>query len=60
MCVCTDDLAVGQLVRLLPDWTALTKFGSCVNAVASTDRLRLLRNRAAGLFARAACLIGAP
>jgi len=46
MYVCADDLAAGRLVRLLPDWTPLTKFGSRINAVASPDRLRLLRNRA--------------
>ena len=44
--VCSDDLANGRLLRLLPDWTPVTKFGSRITAVAAPDRLRLLRNRA--------------
>ena len=43
--VCNDDLAAGRLVRLLPDWTPITKFGNCINAVATPDRMRLRRNR---------------
>jgi DNA-binding transcriptional LysR family regulator len=44
--VCEDDLAAGRLVRLLPDWTAVTKYGSHITAVATPERMRLLRNRA--------------
>jgi DNA-binding transcriptional LysR family regulator len=44
--VCSDDLDQGRLVRLLPGWTPVTKFGTQIIAVATPDRLRLLRNRA--------------
>lgn len=44
--VCIDDLDQGRLVRLLPDWTPVTRFGNQITAVAAPDRLRLLRNRA--------------
>ena len=44
--VCEDELASGRLVRVLPEWTPLTKFGSSINAVAAPDRMRLKRNRA--------------
>ena len=44
--VCADDLAAGRLQRLLPGWTAVTKFGNQITAVAAPDRMRLLRNRA--------------
>ncbi len=44
--VCADDLAAGRLLRVLPGWTPITKFGNQINAVASPDRMRLTRNRA--------------
>lgn len=44
--VCADDLAQGRLLRLLPDWTPVTKFGNQITAVAAPDRMRLGRNRA--------------
>lgn len=44
--VCSTDLASGQLQRLLPDWTPVTKFGNQITAVAAPDRMRLVRNRA--------------
>jgi DNA-binding transcriptional LysR family regulator len=44
--VCEDDLSAGRLVRLLPQWTPVTKYGSRITAVASPDRMVLLRNRA--------------
>jgi DNA-binding transcriptional LysR family regulator len=43
--VCAEDLAAGRLVRLLPDWTPVTKFGNSVNAVATPERMQLTRNR---------------
>ena len=44
--VCADDLADGRLLRVLPEWRPVTKFGNQINAVASPDRMRLMRNRA--------------
>ncbi len=44
--VCADALADGRLARLLPGWTPVTKFGTQITAVATPERLRLLRNRA--------------
>ena len=44
--VCADDIAAGRLVRLLPDWTAVTKFGNTINAVSTPERMQLTRNRA--------------
>ncbi len=43
---CDEHLATGRLVRVLADWTPITKFGTRINAVATPDRLRLTRNRA--------------
>lgn len=43
---CAEALASGRLLRLLPDWTPVTKFGDRITAVAAPDRLRLGRNRA--------------
>ena len=42
-----------RLVRVLADWTPITKFGTSINAVATPDRLRLTRNRAMLDFLRA-------
>lgn len=39
-------LAAGQLVQVLPAWSAETEFGDAVSAVALPDRLRLGRNQA--------------
>ncbi len=44
--VCAADLAAGRLLRLLEGWTPVTKFGNQITAVATPDRMRLLRNRA--------------
>jgi DNA-binding transcriptional LysR family regulator len=44
--VCEDELAAGRLVRLLPDWTPMTKFGTRITAVSTPERMQLLRNRA--------------
>jgi DNA-binding transcriptional LysR family regulator len=44
--VCTDALASGQLVKLLPGWVPICKFSAQVVAVATPDRMRLQRNRA--------------
>jgi DNA-binding transcriptional LysR family regulator len=44
--VCEDDISAGRLVRLLPDWTPVTKFGTRITAVATPERMQLLRNRA--------------
>jgi DNA-binding transcriptional LysR family regulator len=44
--VCVDDIAAGRLVRLLAEWTPITKFGTRIIAVAAPDRMRLARNRA--------------
>lgn len=44
--VCADALADGRLQRLLPGWTPVTKFGDQITAVATPERMRLLRNRA--------------
>lgn len=43
--VCEDDLGAGRLVRVLPEWTPITKFGNRIFAVASPDRMRLSRNQ---------------
>ena len=50
---CDEHLAAGRLVRVLADWTPITKFGTSINAVATPDRLRLTRNRAMLDFLRA-------
>ncbi len=51
--ICDDHLAAGRLIRVLADWTPITKFGTSINAVATPDRLRLTRNRAMLDFLRA-------
>lgn len=50
---CDEHLATGRLVRVLADWTPITKFGTSINAVATPDRLRLTRNRVMLDFLRA-------
>ncbi len=47
------ELTAGQLVQVLPDWTAETEFGDAVSAVALPDRLRLGRNQALLQFLKA-------
>lgn len=44
--VCDEALADGRLLRVLPDWTPDTKYGTRITAVATPERLRLSRNRA--------------
>ena len=43
--LCREGLADGRLVRVLPGWTPQTKFGSLITAVATAERMRLLRNQ---------------
>ena len=50
---CEEQLAAGRLLRVLADWTPITKFGTSINAVGTPDRLRLTRNRAMLDFLRA-------
>lgn len=50
--LCDDALADGRLVRVLPAWTPITKFGECIHAVASPERSRIARNRALIEFLR--------
>lgn len=39
-------MAEGRLVRVLPDWTPQTVFGTRLTALAPPERLRLARNQA--------------
>lgn len=50
--LCADALTDGRLVHVLPGWTPQTKFGSLITAVATTERMRLPRNRALVDFLR--------
>ena len=50
--LCRDGLADGRLLRVLPDWAPQTKFGSVITAVATPERMRLLRNQALLAFLR--------
>jgi DNA-binding transcriptional LysR family regulator len=43
--LCQDALADGRLLRVLPAWTPQTRFGSLISAVATAERMRLLRNQ---------------
>ncbi len=43
--LCHDGLADGRLVRVLPGWAPQTKFGSLITAVATAERMGLLRNQ---------------
>jgi len=43
--VCEPDLAAGRLVRILRDWSPVTKFGNQISAVAAPDRMRFSRNQ---------------
>jgi DNA-binding transcriptional LysR family regulator len=44
--LCDDALADTGLMRLLPGWVPVTKFGTGINAVATPERLRITRNQA--------------
>jgi len=50
--LCRGALADGRLVRVLPAWTAQTKFGSLISAVSTPERMRLLRNQMLLAFLR--------
>lgn len=50
--LCHEALADGRLVRVLPAWTPQTKFGSLISAVATSERMRLLRNQVLLAFLR--------
>jgi DNA-binding transcriptional LysR family regulator len=43
--LCSDALGDGRLVRVLPGWAPQTKFGSLISGVATTERMRILRNQ---------------
>jgi DNA-binding transcriptional LysR family regulator len=44
--LCTEALADGRLVPVLPGWMPVTKFGNRITAVAAPERLRIARNQA--------------
>ena len=44
--LCSDALADGRLMRVLPAWTPQTKFGTVITAVATPERMRSARNQA--------------
>jgi DNA-binding transcriptional LysR family regulator len=50
--LCAAAIADGRLVRVLPAWTPCTRYGTLITAVATPERLRLLRNRALLEFLR--------
>lgn len=50
--LCEAALADGRLVRVLPAWTPITKFGERIHAVVSPERGRIARNRALIEFLR--------
>ena len=50
--LCDDALASARLVRVLPGWTPQTKFGTLITAVATPERMRLLRNQVLLTFLR--------
>ena len=43
--LCQAGLADGRLVRVLPEWTPQTKFGSLISAVSTAERMGLSRNQ---------------
>ena len=43
--LCRPGLADGRLVAVLPGWQPQTKFGTLISAVATAERMRLLRNQ---------------
>ena len=44
--VCEPALTEGRLVQVLERWTPVTKFGNQITAVATPDRMRIVRNQA--------------
>ncbi len=43
--LCRQPLEEGRLQRVLPGWVPQTRFGTLISAVATAERMRLLRNR---------------
>ena len=43
--VCQEDLATGRLLRILPQWTPITRFGNQITAAVAPDRIRFPRHR---------------
>jgi DNA-binding transcriptional LysR family regulator len=43
--LCADALIDGRLVRVLPDWTPVTRFGTEIIALIMPDRARIRRHR---------------
>lgn len=43
--MCDEELAAGRLVRVLPEWTPDTRFGTWITALAAPDRARFSRHR---------------
>ncbi|MDE2396305.1 MAG: LysR family transcriptional regulator [Burkholderiales bacterium] len=50
--LCREALAEGRLVRVLPEWSPQTRYGTQITAVATPERMRLSRNRALLEFLR--------
>ncbi len=50
--LCDDALADGRLVRVLPGWLPQTRFGTQITAVATPERMRIVRNQAFLAFLR--------
>ena len=44
--LCETSLREGSLVRVLPEWTPLTKFGSQIVALITPERMNFSRNKA--------------
>lgn len=50
--LCDDALSRGRLVPVLEGWTAHTKFGNRITAIATPERMRISRNQALLSFLR--------
>lgn len=50
--LCDAALADGRLVRVLPEWTPETKFGTRITALATPERMRFTRNQVLLAFLR--------
>ncbi|KNZ31604.1 MAG: hypothetical protein AD742_16610 [Methylibium sp. NZG] len=48
--LCNAALSDRRLLRVLPEWTPQTRFGTRITAVGAPDRMRLSRNRALLMF----------